>query len=160
MKILHLAQSAGYGVTIYIKSIIHGFTKQKYEQVLLGSEYYDNEQFRKIADEVITIPMNRNITKQDLYTIIRCRRIIEEEKPDIVYCHSAKAGIYGRIACIGKNIKVVYNPHGWAFNMHCSVVKRLFFKFVEISFSFLTDKIIVISQYEKDTTPKLIPKSK
>ena len=160
MKILHLAQSAGYGVTVYIRSVIIELAKNNYEQILLGSDYYDNEQFRQIVNKLIIVPMDRNITKNDIKTIAQCRNIISEEKPDIVYCHSAKAGIYGRIACIGNNIKVVYNPHGWAFNMHCSTYKRLFYKIVEIVFSLFTDKIIAISQFEKNSTPCLIPSKK
>ena len=41
-KIMHVAQSAGYGVTIYAESLIEGLAKTgEYEQVLLGSEYYN-----------------------------------------------------------------------------------------------------------------------
>ncbi len=45
--------------------------------------------------------------------------------PDVIYMHSSKAGALGRLADIGfKNI-VLYNPHGWAFNMNnISVIKK------------------------------------
>jgi hypothetical protein len=45
------------------------------------------------------------------------RHKVKGAKPDIVYCHSSFAGALGRIAVIGLPCKVVYNPHGWAFNM-------------------------------------------
>ncbi len=160
MKVLHLVQSAGYGVTIYVESLIKGLCRDQFIQILLGSEYYDNEYYRSLVDKLITIQMDRNITKNDIKTIIQCRKIVHREKPDILYCHSAKAGIYGRLACIGTSIKIVYNPHGWSFNMHCSKPKRWFYMMIEIIFSAFTDRIIAISNYEKESTPKLIPKNK
>ena len=42
---------------------------------------------------------------------------IKKYNPDVVYAHSSIAGAITRMACIGLNVKVVYNPHGWSFNM-------------------------------------------
>lgn len=159
-RILHISQSAGYGVTIYVETLIKGLTQNGFHQNLLGSRYYNKPKFQQIVNKLITIPMNREVTIKDLSTVLQCREIIKQEKPDIIYCHSAKAGIYGRLACIGTNIKVIYNPHGWSFNMHCNELKRLFYKTIEILFSYITDKIICISEYERKSTPILIPKDK
>lgn len=157
---MHIAQSAGYGVTTYVETIIKGLSKENIYQCLLGSEYYNQTNFQQIVNKLISIPMDREITKRDISTIIRCRNIIKKEHPDIVYCHSAKAGIYGRIACIGTSIKVIYNPHGWAFNMKCGTLKKIFYKIIESCFAFITNKIICISDYEKQTVPKIIPRRK
>ncbi len=160
MRILHIAQSAGYGVTIYMESLIQGLKKNGDKQIILGSDYYGNSHFREIADEVITIPMRRNISPKDAATIVKCIGIVKKINPDIVYCHSAKAGIYGRIACIGTKAKVVYNPHGWSFNMKRGKLSTFVYKSIEYVFSWLTDKIVLISQFELDSTPKLFPQSK
>ena len=52
--------------------------------------------------------------------------------PDVIYMHSSKAGALGRLADIGfKNI-VLYNPHGWAFNMNnISVIKKKVYALIE-----------------------------
>ena len=160
VKLLHLAQSAGYGVTIYVDSLIRGLDHNIYHQILLGSQYYDKDSFKKNVDELITIPMERDISTKDIKTIRQCRKIIRTIKPDILYCHSAKAGIYGRIACLFTKTKVVYNPHGWSFNMHCGFLKRFFYKLIEVFFSFFTDRIVTISNYERKTAPCLIPRRK
>lgn len=159
-KILHLAQSAGYGVTIYVESLIKGLANRGFEQVLLGSEYYNRKRFKSIVDKLVTIKMEREISPRDLEAIKECRRVIRQEKPDIVYCHSSKAGIYGRVACLGTKAKVVYNPHGWAFNMRCSFLKRIFYKAAETTLSLATDKIVVISNSEKVSTPWTIARRK
>ena len=160
IRILHLAQSAGYGVTIYVGALIKGLDQSRFEQILLGSEYYNTDHFRSMVDKLIIIPMDRNITPNDFKTILQCRNIIKHENPDIVYCHSTKAGIYGRLSCAGTNHKVVYNPHGWAFNMKCGWLKKAFYKSVEILFSLITNKIIAISTYERITTPYQISREK
>ena len=160
MKILHIAQSAGYGVTIYLESLIKGLKSKEYEQVILGSEYYNTEHFRALADKVITIPMCRNISPHDVLTILQCMKIVRQIQPDIVYCHSAKAGIYGRIALLGTKTKVVYNPHGWSFNMHRSKIATFVYKAIEYVFSWFTDIIIIISNFEFNSTPKCFPAKK
>lgn len=160
MKILHIAQSAGYGVTIYLESLIKGLKSKGYEQVILGSEYYNTEHFRALADKVITIPMCRNISPHDVQTIFQCMKIVRQVRPEIVYCHSAKAGIYGRIACLGTKTKVVYNPHGWSFNMHRSKIATFVYKAIEYVFSWFTDFIIIISNFEFNSTPKCFPTKK
>ena len=133
---------------------------QHYEQILLGSEYYNQDFYKEKTDKLITIPMDRNISKRDLTTILQCRKHVLREKPDVLFCHSAKAGIYGRIACLGTKTKVIYNPHGWAFNMKCSRLKRFFYKAIESVMGFFTDLIVCISDYEKSTSPRLIPSKK
>lgn len=160
MKILHIAQSAGYGVTIYMESLIQGLKENGDKQIILGSDYYDSSRFRDIADDVVTIPMCRNISLKDAVTIKRCIGVVRKINPDIVYCHSAKAGIYGRIACIGTKAKVVYNPHGWSFNMKRGMLSSFIYKSIEYVFSWLTDKIVLISQFELDSTPKSFPRKK
>lgn len=160
MKILHIAQSAGYGVTIYLESLIKGLKSKEYEQVILGSEYYNTEHFRTLADKVVTIPMCRNISPHDVQTILQCMKIVRQVRPEIVYCHSAKAGIYGRIACLGTKTKVVYNPHGWSFNMHRSKISTFVYKAIEYVFSWFTDIIIIISNFEFNSTPKCFPTKK
>lgn len=160
IRLLHIAQSAGYGVSVYVESLMKSIDTNAYEQYLLGSEYYNSERFSKIVNGLNTIKMCRDISFNDFSTILKCRTIIKELTPDIVYCHSAKAGIYGRLACVGMKIKVVYNPHGWAFNMNCSPLKKMIYRCVEVVFSIITDKVICISDYELGSTPQYIPSSK
>ena len=160
MKILHITQSAGYGVTIYVESLIKGLRTPATKQIILGSEYYDTDHFRALADEVVCIPMDRNISLRDVATIAKCIKIVRKINPDIVYCHSAKAGIYGRIACMGLKAKVVYNPHGWSFNMRRGALATFVYKFIEYVFAWATDRIVLISQFELDSTPKCFPQHK
>ena len=68
----------------------------------------------------------------------------------------------GRIAGIGvRNLKIIYNPHGWAFNMNCSEKKKKIYALIEKSLSLLTNIIINISKNEYLIAEKRkIPKEK
>ncbi len=65
------------------------------------------------ANETHAIILSLQVIKK----VRAIRREIKKVNPDILYCHSSFAGGLGRMAAIGLHRKVVYNPHGWAFNM-------------------------------------------
>ena len=116
-KVLHIAQAAG-GVDRYLQSLLKYFDREKFENVLVCSNDFEEKDYKNIVDKFIFVKMQREISaKADLSAIKSVRKIIKNEKPDIVYVHSSKAGAIGRIADFGIKNKVVYNPHGWAFNM-------------------------------------------
>lgn len=81
-------------------------------------------------------------------------KTIWQDKPDIVHLHSTFAGIIGRTILIImkplRNPKVVYCPHGFSFLMEGSALKKSIFSKMETILSYATDKIICVSQYEKN----------
>ena len=81
-------------------------------------------------------------------------RLIKEIKPDIIYSHSSKAGGVVRIPAKIMGITNIYNPHGWAFDMDASKTKRYIYILIERILSRFTDKIICISNYEKELALK------
>lgn len=89
-----------------------------------------------------------------LNVVVKIRRLVKEHRPDIVYCHSSMAGGMGRLACLGLPVKIVYNPHGWAFNMQSSndfmgKLKSRLFLWIEKALARCTDKIVCISEAER-----------
>lgn len=65
----------------------------------------------------------------------------------MVYAHSSIAGAITRMSCIGLNVKVVYNPHGWSFNMESR--KESTFIALEKIMAHFCDAIICIPEAEK-----------
>jgi glycosyltransferase involved in cell wall biosynthesis len=53
------------------------------------------------------------------------RRLIRSTEPDIVHCHSSKAGLIGRLAACAENVPVVFTVHGWAFENGISLPWRM-----------------------------------
>ncbi len=149
IRILHIAQCAG-GVDCYIHMLLAYIDRERFENILVCSRDYTKSNYNGIVDEFIQVDMCNSLSlKRDLSAIKRVRSLIREIRPSIIYCHSSKAGGIGRIANIGTGIPIVYNPHGWAFNMAGSKVKRLVYLWIEKLLSPLTTKFITISNYEK-----------
>lgn len=157
-KIIFIAQSFGGGVTEYLYMLLKGLDKNKYYCILLFSEEYkkQDERFKKIADKIYYIPMIRKINiKYDIKAIKQTRKIIKQEKPDVVYAHSSKAGAISRIALyFNSKIKKFYNPHGWYFNADISNKKKKVFLIIERLLALRTNKIINISQNEYESALK------
>lgn len=150
IRILHIAQSAG-GVDRYIKMLLKYMNRDEFENIVVLSQDFKKNEYEMIADVYETVEMQRSIGLKDLKSIGNIRKIIRKYKPDILYVHSSKAGAIGRIANLGFHNKIIYNPHGWAFNMGISGQKKLLYKYIEKIQIPFTDKIICISESEKVT---------
>lgn len=151
IRVLHVAEAAG-GVERYLQTLFKYSDKEQVENILVCSQNYDYEKFKRLADRVIVLKMAHQIDPtSDIKVEKALRRIIKQLKPDIVYAHSSKAGALARIADLGLKNRVIYNPHGWAFNMQQSAKKKEMYKWVEKISAHFCDKIVCISDAEKES---------
>lgn len=117
MNIMHIAQCAG-GVDRYLSMLLPLLRQQNIHQTFICSQDYNTEEYLDKVDKVIQLDMGQSLNPITIIkVVIKIRRILKIYQPDIVYCHSSMAGGMGRLACLGLPVKIVYNPHGWAFNM-------------------------------------------
>lgn len=150
-RIMHIVQSPG-GVERYIQMFLKYIDKSKYINILVCSQDYNKEYYLDYVSAFEYVEMIREVDPiSDFKSIVNVRKFIKKYKPDIVYCHSSKAGAIGRIADIGLHNRVFYNPHGWSFNMECSRKKKAFYQWVEHWLARLTYSIIAISDYERES---------
>ena len=150
IRILHVAQAAG-GVDRYIRMLLKYLDKEKFENILVCSQDFHEEDYRDLVDSFEQVEMTRAIGSSDLKAIKEVRALIKKYNPDIVYAHSSKAGAITRVADIGLKNHCVYNPHGWAFNMRCSAKKKALYTAIEKIAAPFCDKIICISDAEKQS---------
>lgn len=150
IRILHVAQAAG-GVDRYIRMLLKYLDKEKFENILVCSQDFCEEDYRGLVDSFEQIEMTRAIGVNDLKAIKAVRNLIKRYNPDIVYAHSSKAGAIARVADIGLKNHCVYNPHGWAFNMRCSDKKRMMYTAIEKMAAPFCEKIVCISNAEKQS---------
>ena len=148
IRIMHVAQAAG-GVDRYIRMLLKYLDKEKFENVLVCSQDFYEEDYRGLVDFFEQVEMTRTIGGNDLKAIKEVRTLIKKYNPDIVYAHSSKAGAIARVADIGLKNFCVYNPHGWAFNMRCSRKKKAIYTAIEKIAAPFCDRIICISDAEK-----------
>lgn len=150
IRILHVAQAAG-GVDRYIRMLLKYLDKEKFENILVCSQDFREEDYKNLVDFFEQVKMDRAIGSNDLKAIGEVRRLIKRYNPDIVYAHSSKAGAIARVADIGLKNHCLYNPHGWAFNMRCSAKKKAMYTAIEKIAAPFCDKIICISDAEKQS---------
>lgn len=154
VKVLHVAQAAG-GVDRYLRMLLKYTDKDKFENIVVFSQDYRQENYKMVVDTYETVEMKRTIGISDLKAVANVRKLIKNYEPDIVYAHSSKAGAIARIANIGMKNRCIYNPHGWAFNMCCSKIKRFAYAMIEKMAALFCDKIICISDAEKQSALRM-----
>lgn len=80
-----------------------------------GGERAD-EAFREITPQLALgltrLPMRRNPHPSDLIALFRVMGKVAETNADVIHCHGAKGGVYGRLAMPKKRALRVYTPHG------------------------------------------------
>lgn len=164
IKVIHILQSAG-GVAQYLMDLLTYMNDARYDNIIIASNDYKNyeEILYKKCKRICYVDMIREINfKKDFRAIIEINKLIKQEKPDILYLHSSKAGALGRIAALFNNkVKIIYNAHGWYFNADIGK-KKYIFQFIEKILAYKTNKIIAISKSEYDSAiqKRICPKNK
>ena len=164
-KVLHIVEAFGGGVFTFLVDLANA-TCDEYEVVLACSirpqtpmdyKSYFNKKVRIIELQSGT----RDISLlEDLKSFIEIKRLIKNEKPDIVHLHSSKSGFLGRMACNEKKMKVLYNPHGFAFlKQDESNIKKGIYKGLEYIAAKKCGSIIGVSKGEYEEALKLSKKS-
>ena len=151
-RILHIAEAPG-GVERYLVTLLTKLKRYpEFEHILVCSTTFDKDKFKDLVSDVTLISSMHNAISfsSDSKAVMAVRKAIKKYKPDIVYCHSSKAGAIGRAADIGIKNTLIYNAHGWSFNMKGSSQKKIkLYELVERMLAPMTDKIVCISEYEK-----------
>ena len=148
VKVLHIAECIG-GVDRFLRCLMKYANHDEFENIMILSRLYEGRGYENLADKVEITDIPHSMGTEALKTALRIRKKIEKYKPDIVVAHSSIAGGITRIACMGLKCKVIYNPHGWSFNMDSSK-KGTYIK-IEKLLSHFCDKIVCISDAEKES---------
>jgi len=81
--------------------------------------------------------------------------LIKEVDPDFIHLHSTKAGWIGRISGLFIKKKVIFTVHGWCFTEGATGVRKTLGRFIEKALVPITDKIICVSEYDKQLALRL-----
>jgi len=86
----------------------------------------------------------------DIKSFIKLFKLFQNEKPDIVHTHMAKAGMVGRFAAFLSGVPSIYHTfHGHVFSGYFSKIKTWVFIWIERLLALLSSGIIVISKSQK-----------
>jgi glycosyltransferase involved in cell wall biosynthesis len=99
----------------------------------------------------------------DVRSIQQCVAIIKLVKPDLIHCHSSKAGVVARIAAWICRTPVIFTAHGWGFDPRSPQLQRNIALWVEKSLAPISTKIICVSESDRQlaislkvTSPNLV----
>lgn len=122
------------------------------------SEYKVDEFYRELGCNVYQINCSRSpFSKGNLEAIKELKKIISDNKYDIVHCHTPVAGACTRIVCKGfrkKGLKVFYTAHGFHFYKGAPLINWLIYYPIEKYCSKFTDILITINHEDESLAKK------
>lgn len=129
------------------------YFKEKGYEVHVATSNDENESF-EYCDKKHTVCMERSPFKiNNLKAIKQMKKIFEEEKFDIVHCHTPMGGVVTRLAGrkVRKNgMKVFYTGHGFHFYKGAPAKYWMMYYPVEKFLSRFTDVLITINKEDYD----------
>ena len=153
MKILYVITLPQIGgAQVHLLTLVTELLKREHEAaVVVGAAGWLTEQLEERGIQCVVLPtLRREIAPAcDFAALWRLRRIIKEYQPDLVHCHSSKAGLLGRIAARSLGIPAVFTVHGWAFTEGVASTKRRIYECIEWLGGFFAQRIICVSAYDR-----------
>lgn len=93
---------------------------------------------------------------KDILAIFEIKKLLKEEKPDILHLNSSKASVIGSLA--GKfskfKPKIVYTVHGWVFSEPLGLPRKFIYILLEWIAARFRNATIVLSEKEKNISLK------
>ena len=116
--------------------------------VFAGGKGAFSDRLADAGADIVDLPgLSREIAPlRDANTILRFGRMLKRHAPDLVACHSSKAGIVGRAAARLAGIPSVFTAHGWAFAEGIPQPRRWFYRLIERRMSRFCRAVITVSE--------------
>ncbi len=134
IKIMHVLHAVG-GVDVYLRLLLKYVDMEKFEFIIVHGTNDTEIPYLDKSGGVIKeykLSVQREINPVlDFRSIRELRKILDQEKPDLIHAHSAKGGIIARSAAILKKISVLYTPHAFSYLSAETDIKKKLFKGIE-----------------------------
>lgn len=158
IKVLRIINRFNLGGPTYNAAYLTKYLSDDFETLLVGGEKYAEEEssefiLEKLELKPIIIPeMQRSINrKNDRIAYKKIKKIIKEFQPDVVHTHASKAGTLGRLAASKMKVPVIVHTfHGHVFHSYFGKAKTTFYKNIERYLAKKSDKIVAISELQKN----------
>ena len=108
----------------------------------------------ELKSEGITVVIFRKMRSQitlfhDAENIIKAYKIIGKFNPDVVHCHSSKAGMIFRLAAWLNKTPCIYTIHGWPTTNPSRSKLSTILTFIEVMLRGLTFRYIAVSDFDR-----------
>jgi glycosyltransferase involved in cell wall biosynthesis len=118
MHICYLITRAEMGGSqTHVLNLLHGFQDRFQITLATGEEGFLTEEASKLGIRTYVLP---NLVQplrpgQDFAALMQVVTLLRKIKPDLIHCHTSKAGVIGRIAARIAGVPAVFTAHTWSF---------------------------------------------
>jgi len=147
-----ITRSEPGGAQSHVLELLKGF-KDQYELILAaGEEGFLLDAARDLGIRTHLINnLQRNLSPtRDYKAYKEIVSLLKDSRPDLVHCHSSKAGILGRLAAHRLGIKTVFTAHGWSFAEGTPLSRKVIGLLPERLLAIWTDCIITVSDTDRN----------
>lgn len=154
MKIVYIITRSDVlgGASIHLLDLAKGMISRGHQvHILVGGTGAFTRELKKNNINYSSLPhLKREISLiHDVLGYWEIKKHLKRLKPDVVHCHSSKAGLLGRLAAKSLNLPMVFTAHGWAFTDGISPKKQQIYAVLERFLTKFSDHIITVSEYDR-----------
>jgi glycosyltransferase involved in cell wall biosynthesis len=153
VRALHVLEATGGGTMRYMENIAEATAGMNMDfGFAYGVSRADSklapflERIKKSGWKMFPVDMRREINfSSDFLAFRQLRKVIKEFSPDILHCHSSKAGALGRLAGAMQSVRPLrlYSPHALAAPLGSKYLK------IEKFLANYTERFIAVSESER-----------
>lgn len=146
-----ITRSEAGGAQSHVLELIAGMRKRFRISLASGEQDFLMEAARGLGVDCHYLPaLQRKLSiSGDIAAYRQIRNLLDRLSPDLVHCHSSKAGILGRLAAYRLGIKSVFTAHGWAFAEGTPASRKILAVLPERMAARWCERIIVVSMADK-----------
>src|SRR3989338_2775746 len=123
---------------LFLFTSSHGLLVKE-AQAIIGLSLYKSKYLERAINHL-----------KDLLALFEIISFIRKNHIEILHTHSSKAGILGRLSArLAKVEVIIHTVHGWSFNDYQPRAERLFFIWLERLSARFSDKLVVVSYYDR-----------
>ncbi len=158
MKVLHILEATSGGTRRHVLDLLPALGRLGIECELLASPardpYFERDAhfLRGCGVRVVALDMARGFdARRDARALRHIRSHVRRHRPDIIHCHSTKAGVLGRLARLAAfKTPLVYTPHCLAFDTDLPLLQRRAARLMETLLAPLVSHFIAVSHHEQE----------
>ncbi len=149
-KVLFIATVVKTHINVFHLPYIQMFKENGYKTFVAAKNDFENEEpVIPYCDSYEDIPFSRNpFNLKNIASYRKLKKLIEEEKFDIVQCNTPVGGVLGRLAArkMRKNgTRIIYIAHGFHFLKGGPLLSWVIFYPIEKFLSCITDVLVTIN---------------
>lgn len=153
MRVLHCAETIKGGIATYLRELIPLQREALGVDAVVAviPESHKDELLVPDGVRVVLFDDSGSRVRNALMLAVAVAREMRASRLRVVHVHSTFAGVTVRplLALLGRDIQVVYCPHGWAFDRCMPAIGKAMVRLVERMLLTMTDAVICISDHER-----------